>query len=316
VPRVHDLFADCVAYIYGSAHDAKAGERVGGSGFVVAIPFENNPTFGQGYVITNRHVIAETKTPVVRINRKDGSVEYFHSTQDQWVFHPDGDDIAVLAFDPELPQLLKTFFIRPEYFLTPELAVKEDVGIGDEVFMVGRFINHEGRQQNAPAIRFGNIAMMPKEKIVAPGSGFGQESFLIEIRSLPGYSGSPVFLYSVNAPMDYSNRNLQDEEEQMRKSERERIGKQNLLIDPGFLAHMKAKGPYLFGIDFCHLNTIEPVREKNGDRVPAGWTVRTNSGMAGVIPVWKITELLNQKDLVDKRRAEDEKASRQKLESR
>ena len=61
--------------------------------------------------------------------------------------------------------------------------------------MVGRFVSHEGKQQNSPAVRFGNIAMMQKEKIIDE-RGVAQESFLVEIRSLPGYSGSAVLIYS------------------------------------------------------------------------------------------------------------------------
>lgn len=313
MPRIHDLFADCVVYIYSSIADARSGARTGGSGFLTFVPFAVNTNWGEAYIVTNRHVIQAANAPIVRVNRKDGAVEFLSTSQDQWHFHPDGDDVAAHVLEAAVPRDLKTYVVNVKDFLTVQTMTKDDVGIGDDAFMVGRFINHEGRQQNTPAVRFGNIAMMPKEKIASP-EGLAHESFLVETRSLPGYSGAPVFLYSVNAMMDFSRRDLHEEEEKLRAKDRKRFGKEALLIDPGPLAHMKPKGPYLLGIDWCHLNTIERVRERNGELIPDGWTVRTNSGMAGVAPAWKIAELLNCQELVKKRDIEDERLTKQEGE--
>ena len=41
-----------------------------------------------------------------------------------------------------------------------------NMGVGDEVFMLGRFISHSGIQKNQPLARFGNIALMPDERIL------------------------------------------------------------------------------------------------------------------------------------------------------
>lgn len=54
-----------------------------------------------------------------------------------------------------------------------------------------------------------------------------------------------------------------------------------------------AKGPYLLGIDCCHLNSPVQVLDKNGDRHPDDLFVRDNNGMAGVIPAWVIAEVLD-----------------------
>jgi hypothetical protein len=70
-----------------------------------------------------------------------------------------------------------------------------NVGPGDEVYFMGRFIAHDGKQRNTPIVRFGSIAMMPREPVHQTQRAFDQESFLIEARSLSGFSGSPVMLY-------------------------------------------------------------------------------------------------------------------------
>jgi hypothetical protein len=66
-----------------------------------------------------------------------------------------------------------------------------DIGIGDEAFVVGRFINHEGKQRNTPTARTGIISQMPIEPIHI--RGIDQECFLIEARSFGGFV---AFLHS------------------------------------------------------------------------------------------------------------------------
>jgi hypothetical protein len=186
---------------------------------------------------------------VVRLNRKDGTVEYFETQFGDWTKHRDGDDVAALPLRCAY-QEMAVAAVELGNFITPNIVHREDVGIGDDAFMVGRFINHEGRQQNAPTVRFGSIAMMPNEKITSP-YGIDQESFLVEVRSLPGYSGSPVFLWSVAGEDDMSvrrdgvDRVPKGDEEFDKKSFRER----NEIL----YKFMRAKGPFLLGIDWCHI---------------------------------------------------------------
>src|SRR5579863_9118097 len=71
---------------------------------------------------------------------------------------------------------------------TNEIIEREGIGIGDEIFMTGLFINHAGQNQNIPILRIGNIAMMAREPLDS-----GEEAILIEARSIGGLSGSPAF---------------------------------------------------------------------------------------------------------------------------
>jgi hypothetical protein len=43
--------------------------------------------------------------------------------------------------------------------------------------MLGRYVDHDGVQRNAPTARFGHVAMLPFEPIRQPESGLLQESF-------------------------------------------------------------------------------------------------------------------------------------------
>jgi hypothetical protein len=231
---------------------------------------------------------------VVRIDRIDGTAECFETNGSQWIGHPDGDDIVVLplGFDH---RALRFAGISIRQFLTKELVIGEDVGIGDDTFIVGRFISHDGKQCNSPAIRFGNIAMMPLEPIACEESGVAQESFLVETRSSPGCSGSAVFLYSPCAMNDMTVRRLDLDKSGISLHPRE-SRETHESLDRKIRAAIGGKGPYLLGIDCCHLKYKTKVL--GGDGQETGNTFSENTGMAAVIPAWRIAEILDSEELM------------------
>jgi len=257
---------------------------------------------------------------VIRFNRKDGTVEYIETKAEHWFRHPHGDDVAVTPVGVDIGTLgpLKGWSIPLGLFVTPQIISDEDIGIGDDTIMVGRFVNHEGKQNNSPAVRFGNIAMMAEEKIVTK-EGLAQEAFLIEVRSLPGYSGSAVFIYSPCAMNDMSQRRegrrRGEYPPNQEPLERVRGGAVVDHHDPGDLNWMARKGPYLLGIDFCHINRKAHILDSKGEKVEEKWYVEENTGMAGVIPAWKIAEVLNLEELIAMRDKDDHEITDRKNKS-
>jgi hypothetical protein len=273
MPAIPQEILDTVVYLYPDADSARRGERAGGSGCVVVLPTQTEPFIvGFMYIVTNSHVIREGKASAIRLNTRDKSLGIIDGTASGWIHHPDGDDLAVLPISLEYERI-KAKGITPDWFVTKEKIERYKIGPGDEAFMVGRFINHEGKQQNLPAIRFGNLSMLPFEP-VRTNRGLLQEAFLVECRSLPGYSGSPVFLYPL----------------------------------PSSPIPREAVPPMFLGIDMGHLTDKRPVLDKaellNGKRVPIddNWVVETNTGMSCVIPAWKLLELLYVEELVESRK--------------
>jgi hypothetical protein len=185
---------DCVVYLYPDAGSAQSGVGAGGCGCIVCVP-SRHPGMYFSYVVTNSHVIREGKSPIVRVNTRDGGLMIVQMTEEHWIDHPGGDDISILSINLEYEKA-KVKTIPADWFATPQKIEHYKIGPGDDIFMPGRFVNHEGKQRNLPAVRFGNISMLPFEPI-RTGRGLLQEAFLVECRSLPGYSGSPVFLYTM-----------------------------------------------------------------------------------------------------------------------
>ena len=186
--------------------------------------------------------------------------------------------MAVLPLEGMSDAKMKFVHVGTEHFITGKRIEDMGVGAGDDVFMVGRFIGHDGKQANLPSARFGNISMMPDEPLTTP-LGIEQESFLVEMRSLSGYSGSPVFVYFW--PME----------------------REMFEYDP---VHYPM-GPWLLGVDWCHIQTYDPVLEKNGKTaVQEGYVVQSNTGMAGVVPAWRLQEFLDSSCFNDFRQRDDE----------
>lgn len=279
-------FLGCCIYIYPSEESAKSGKlSVGGSGFLVGVPLKENTSYIQFYAVTNRHVIEKIPNPVLRLNTYAGKFECLKTNRLRWKNH-DGadspDDLAVcpIEIDPKDHDFIP---IIVDGFIDQEIKAKW-LYPGDEVFMIGRFFSQEGTDRNTPSVRFGNISMLPVEPMKNRW-GNDQDAYLVEHRSLPGYSGSPVFVY-----IDPSKPRPPEWHTPVHARYR-----------PEF------HGPWLLGIDFCHINDFEPVRQDDEKKTiadPKQW-VKSHTGMAGVIPAWKVLELLNTDELRMQREKDD-----------
>ncbi len=264
MPRIRDDFLECVIYLYPSWKDAEEGSAIGGSGFLIGVPTENlAQNFWCLYAVTNKHVINDGSR-VIRLTTREGD-KCIHETEERdWIFHSDGDDLAIclISIDPNKVQFRH---ISHKELLTKEECERLRVGIGDDVFIVGRFINHEGRQRNSPTARFGSIAQMPLEPIKM--GGFDQECFLVEARSIGGFSGSPAFWHVL--PFG---------------------GGQVRLVTNWSL------GPLLLGVEAGYMYDWLPVCDSAGRPITfqgvISQQVRNNSGMMIVIPAWKLASLL------------------------
>ena len=89
-----------------------------------------------------------------------------------------GDDLAIARL--LVSDTHKTNCLHYKLAIEQSEIGTHNIGPGDDVFIVGRFVNHEGKQQNHPTVRFGAIAQMPGEPITFP-DGTHQDSFLVEL---------------------------------------------------------------------------------------------------------------------------------------
>jgi len=307
MPRIPNQFLDCSIFLYDSVKAAQDGEGFGGSGFLVHVPSKHEG-WVHPYAVTNRHII-DHGFHVLRLNTVDGRTDTISTEPESWFLHPDDDDIAILPIEME-GKKFKWFSIATTHFITPDIIANYRVGPGDEAFLIGRLITVEGRQRNTPVVRFGNISMMAdaSEPIIRE-DGQEQESFLVECRSLSGFSGSPVF---VSTSQTYDSNNtpqITEWGESIPTAEPETGG---LKIE--FISVSGTFGPWLLGIDWGHLPLWKPVYEKQ-HKTKTDYIVDANTGIACVVPSWRILDLLNQRELVRERKRDDEEIARRKRDA-
>jgi hypothetical protein len=196
---------DGAVFLFRTRQEAEQRARIGGTGFLVTKEIRGSKeAFGQRlfvpYLVSCRHVVFGGAASVVSINRRDERPpDIFEFEPTDWTEHPAGDDVIAICMQGHMrPTEHRYATIESQWLLTPEYMQTVDVGIGDEVFMIGRFINHQGQKENRASARFGSISMM-LENIWVKQDRRHQESFAVEMRSRTGFSGAPVAVYRTPA---------------------------------------------------------------------------------------------------------------------
>jgi hypothetical protein len=302
MPRINEQLLDSSIYLYNSVKAAEDGDQIGGSGFIVHVPTKYE-RWVHPYAVTNKHLI-DGGFHVLRLNTIEGGINTIESEPESWRLHPDGDDIAVLPL--ELDGLsLKWLSIPTTQFISRDIIENYRVGPGDEVFLIGRLVTMAGRQKNSPVVRFGNLSMManPDEPIVR-SDGSEQESFLVDCRSLSGFSGSPVF---VTTTQYYDESHLPKVLESGEPIPGDPPNSTSTGIRATLVSTQGTFGPWLLGIDWGHVPLWKPVYE--GQR-KTDYQADANTGIACVAPAWRILDVLNDKELLRERSRDNERFER------
>lgn len=161
-----------------------------GTGFLISL-FHNEIEFS--YVITCHHIINmfSENDVWIRINLNTGDSKSIKVPKNEWI-NDEINDISILPkmFGKATYDITR---ITEKDFATKESDVYDSFYAGEMIYLVGLFTSHYGSVHNIPIVRMGNIATMLDEPIYT-GTEY-VEAYLIELRSIGGLSGSPVFLY-------------------------------------------------------------------------------------------------------------------------
>jgi hypothetical protein len=282
MPKLGDyrFILDSVVFVYRTREQAAEGHKAGGTGFFVTVPSARIPdTFHHVYIVTNVHV-ARGEARTLRVNTRDGGVDLL--TVHDWVSLSCGPDVAVapVLLDPNRHAV--EAFRSDSWLLTQEEFSHHEIDAGDDVLMVGRFIDYDGVQTNRPSLRFGHISMK-EANIRQNATGYAGPSFVIDMHSRSGYSGSPVFIYRTHGSI---------------------FAKEGSIIAGGHL--MK-----LLGIHWGQFperwelsgraSSVEDADPVEAELIVDGQYVRGLSGMTCVVPAWDILKTLADPRLVDLR---------------
>jgi len=293
--RVPDYVLKCVGFVCEVEHRDSGGVPSGdphATGFFVSVLCKHPALRAGGacavYFVTAKHVVDDLsdRNIFLSVNSKFGGKTTIEGIiGDRWWHHPTDAtaDVAVAQVWPHPSAAVISVSIVQ--LATPEILSLMDVGIGDEVYSTGLFAPADGTKSNIPIVRHGNIAMMPGEQIQTE-LGYA-DVYLVETRSLPGISGSPVF---VRPTVEFTAKGKK--------------GTPAAVFAPG-------QGAMLLGLMHGHWDVKESEMHKaffEHDRKRG-----VNMGIGIVVPAIKILETINQEGLVAIRREGEKQATRKMI---
>lgn len=228
------------------------------------------------YAVTAKHVVDAVASLgydkiFFRLNIGN-STQMFTIDLNKWIYPDDKNvDIAITPFNFSTD--FDHLYFPESSFLDEEKIKQNGIDCGDEVFITGLFKHHFGEKKNIPIVRVGNIAMMPEEKLHLKDRVM--DAYLIECRSISGISGSPVFInYGLVREIDGIVKFKQGEQI-----------------------------PSLLGLVHGHFDTnsneIDTIDSTTGN------DEKINVGIAIVIPVKDLSNLLNSKEILQMQEQSD-----------
>jgi len=187
--RVPDEILKCVAFI--GAKPEGGDFAAAGTVFFIGHDIEG---VRRPYAVTAKHVVqglqgSGVQDACIRYSTP-GGVGFSYVKTEHWFFHPDPTvDLAVngvVALDHHDQMLFPSWQI-----LENSEIERYDVNLGEQVVFPGLFVHHHGTHRNIPIVRLGSLAALGGERVLS--EGVERDAFLIEARSIGGYSGAPVF---------------------------------------------------------------------------------------------------------------------------
>jgi len=274
--RVDDVIRQSVLFVGRSSGGAFVPV---GTGFMMNIDLDG---VSFPFVVTARHNLEAFKKGekvYLRINKSSGGTRTVATDLADWQCHPDAKhwiDVAVIPtrwIQTEPDDRFALSLVPEPMFMSESIASLIDLAPGSDIVTAGLFTSHANTAHNVPIVRMGAVAAMrdPAEPVYTR-RGY-MDAYLVELRSIGGLSGSPVF---VQTPVSWLvNGQLKRPTENM-------------------------KPYYLLGLMRGHFNVEheedmpKPARPEqedatNGDRI--------NSGIGVVVPADKIVETIMKPEL-------------------
>ena len=257
---------------------AEGGQIPIGTAFIVGYPVPGKSDAVIPLIVTAKHVIGDRGKVIGRFSTKSktgpASVLYdltdLRRKGDVWVHQDEGVDLIVFR----TPHFEKT-----EYQPFPITLIsskktysEEDIKVTDRIIFPCLLVNFMGTARNYPVTRDGSIALIPDEPVPLEYEvgkrriSTNQHLVLIDATSIPGASGSPVFLWP----------------------------------GPRLKSNAFAIGgtqPWLLGVmhGFYPALPREIVGIETTKLVPG---FSENSGIAIIFPSWRLLEIFQRDDLV------------------
>jgi hypothetical protein len=303
MPRLNPRFKHMAFFLYGRS--PQTGRIVGplGTGFFIGLEADRVWYLRHHYAVTCYHVAVKVGASIIRINTKDGSSRFIELEPHEWQFIRGGDDICAVDITDRITDQDEYSVIPPGLVTWKDFITDEQVEIGEDGFMLGLFADHPGKKQNLVAARFGNLSLLAHDgELIEQPNEIKRPSHIFDMRSRPGFSGSPVFIYRTPAgdlrTTSERGRFEAVERAMQRATDRPRWGASSIDV----LADMEMENNtflMLLGVhagqypEWVEARKIKKTLGEVDDIVRDRDKLKIPSSMAVVAPAWEIINLLN-----------------------
>jgi hypothetical protein len=224
--------------------------------------------------VPTKHTIVEMKAMVNLKQPQNGTRVHEvllppSDTQRHWLFPTDSAiDLAVIPI--KLSEDYDLVELNQGFFFTADIWQKYQIVPGDKVLTCGYFLHYSGAHQFQPILREGSLAMVPDDAMSVPIGGTAKV-YLADLHIIPGNSGSPLFL----APAWSMG---------------------------GMVSDGKGGVPYgLIGVVSGYMWEDDKLTLRTATDYEA--TIHANSGIAMIVPVDQLKDLLYRPEFVQERDA-------------
>lgn len=284
MPQIPRLIETCSFFLFADTDKGRKGPLA--SGFFVGMRTGGDglPDIHHTYAITNAHA-APDGASVIRCTLANGSTKFLELAPHEWEFIAGGDDIAVVDVTDKFVPGEYHSAVGTNMMMTDQFMEDAHVGIGEDGFMIGLFADEPGQHSNHYVGRFGNLASFPT-KIEQP-NGHKRPSFIFDIRSRTGFSGSPVFVYRT-----------------IGSDVTDAIGVPEYVPQPKIrvMKYLKLLGIHCGQYkELIEFKVVPKNPQREGVELSDGDKLLVPSSMTIVAPAWEIEKLINLKKFREQR---------------
>lgn len=303
MPRFSPRMQSTVVFLFRDNPRIDSAREVLGSGVLIGI---NHPQFDpqqqfsrDTYVVTAAHVVRSGGS-IIRLNTRDGGSRYIELDPAEWTFSK-VDDVAAVDITEKINDDDEIVVIHDSWLADKPVIDYYQIGMGEDGLALGLFSNLSGAKSNVITGRFGNVSLMADTRAPINYSGGLRAAHLFDMKSRPGLSGSPVFVYRTPAAdlrfIDQGPRHSADNNEYLRAQSYWRQQENTFVKLLGIHSAQYTDSVQVSRDRELAHEVSEPIREGDCLRIP--------NSMAVVVPADSVKALLNSRSLAALREKRD-----------
>ena len=211
-PSLSSLLTQTVVFIYEDKTPQNSTSsvpgRVLGTAFIVGVPLPEFPELQVPFIVTAKHVLADSTKVMGRFTTASGGEPAFASydlnalrqSGDLWEY-PNDEGVDIVIFRTVFFQGIKMLPIPLNMLASKDTFVQEQIEVADRIVIPCLMGNYPGITKNYPIFRDGSIALINEEPI-AFSWNYGSKKINTRQRMIfvnstlnEGFSGAPAFLW-------------------------------------------------------------------------------------------------------------------------